>query len=64
MGLRQGLYSRQAVQKEEQVWNGEEDEIILGVQSEGTHGRFRRRHTEDRRNRSLNLRKNNQGLKI
>ena len=57
------LYSRQGVQKEEQVWNAEEKEI-LDVQSEGTQGRFGRTQREGRRNISLNLRENNQRVKI
>lgn len=58
-----GLYSRQGIQKEQQVWNGEENEI-LDVQSEGTQGRFGRTQTEGRRNINLNLRENNQRVKI
>lgn len=44
------LYSRQAIQKEEQVWNGEEAEIILDAQSKGIQGRFWRIQTEGRKN--------------
>lgn len=44
------LYSRQTIQKGEQVWNGEEVEIILGVQSKGIQERFWRIQTEGRKN--------------
>lgn len=44
------LYSRQTIQKEEQVWNGEEAEIILDVQGKGIQGRFWRTQTEGRKN--------------
>lgn len=44
------LYSRQTIQKGEQVWNGEEVEIILDVQSKGIQERFWRIQTEGRKN--------------
>lgn len=44
------LYSRQTIQKGEQVWNGEEAEIILDVQSKGIQERFWRIQTEGRKN--------------